>query len=78
MDIHMPVMDGFEATKKIRGFSRADAKSVPIIAMTADAYDQDVKNCMEAGMNAHVAKPIDTEVLYQQLDSLIHPDNSQN
>jgi CheY-like chemotaxis protein/nitrogen-specific signal transduction histidine kinase len=71
MDIHMPVMNGFEATKAIRGMSRNDAKKVPIIAMTADAYDQDVKNCMDAGMNSHVAKPIDPEYLYHELDALL-------
>lgn len=72
MDVHMPNMGGFEATKVIRSMDRKDAKIIPIIAMTADAYDQDVQNCMNAGMNAHVAKPIDTEHLYSVLNQLIH------
>ena len=58
MDIRMPVMNGFEATKVIRKMERPD-KDMPIIAMTADAFFEDVQKCMEAGMNAHVAKPID-------------------
>jgi signal transduction histidine kinase/CheY-like chemotaxis protein len=71
MDIHMPVLNGFEATQIIRAMERSDAAKIPIIAMTADAYDQDVKNCLDHGMNAHVAKPIDTEQLYSQLDQLL-------
>ncbi len=58
MDIRMPVMNGFEATRAIRKLGRSDS-DMPIIAMTADAFSEDVQKCMEAGMNAHVAKPID-------------------
>jgi CheY-like chemotaxis protein len=67
MDIHMPVMDGFEAARVIRSMKRADASSVPIIAMTADAFTEDVEKCLAAGMNAHLAKPIDPEKMVQVL-----------
>jgi PAS domain S-box-containing protein len=67
MDIRMPVMDGYEATKRIRALPRADAKTVPIIAMTADAFADDVKKCLQAGMNGHIAKPIDPKILYNEL-----------
>ena len=59
MDIRMPVMTGYEAAKAIRKLDREDAKIIPIIAMSADAFQDDVKKCLDAGMNAHVAKPID-------------------
>jgi two-component system sensor histidine kinase/response regulator len=59
MDIRMPVMDGYEAAEKIRGLSHADAASVPIIALTADAFPEDILRAREAGMTAHLAKPID-------------------
>ena len=69
MDIMMPVMDGMTATRTIRSLSRADAKTIPIIAMTANAFDEDAKKCIAAGMNAHLTKPIEidhvTEVLGQ-------------
>ena len=71
MDIRMPVMDGIEATKKIRALPRADAKTVPILAMTADAFADDVQRCREAGMNGHVAKPIDPQKLYELLQSAL-------
>ena len=58
MDIMMPVMDGLTATKTIRALDRADAKTIPIIAMTANAFEEDAKKCLAAGMNAHIAKPI--------------------
>jgi signal transduction histidine kinase/CheY-like chemotaxis protein len=67
MDMRMPVMDGLTATEKIRSLSRADSKLVPIIAMTANAYDEDVDNCLKAGMNEHLSKPIDSEILFQTL-----------
>lgn len=59
MDVQMPVMNGYEAVKAIRACSHPMAKSIPVIAMTADAFAEDIKNAMDAGMNAHVAKPID-------------------
>jgi len=61
MDVQMPVMNGYEATEKIRGLDRPDARSIPIIAMTADAFSDDVKRCLDSGMNAHTAKPINLE-----------------
>ncbi len=73
MDIQMPVMDGYQATREIRRLPRPDAKTVPIIAMTANAFAEDVKRCIEAGMNAHVPKPIDSELLFRTiLDVLRH------
>ncbi len=67
MDIRMPVMDGYEATRVIRTMNRKDAKTVPIIAMTADAFADDVQKCLNAGMNSHLAKPIEPGVLYETL-----------
>ncbi len=63
MDVQMPVMDGYEATNAIRSCSHPQARTVPIIAMTANAFSEDVKEALEAGMNAHLAKPIDMERL---------------
>lgn len=71
MDIRMPIMDGIEATKRIRALEREDAKHVPIIAMTANAYEEDRKHTAEAGMNAHLAKPIDPKQLFRTLDEFI-------
>lgn len=59
MDVQMPVMNGYEATRAIRGLKREDAANVPIIAMTANAFAEDVKDAVDAGMNAHIAKPVD-------------------
>jgi two-component system sensor histidine kinase/response regulator len=67
MDIQMPVMDGYEATQKIRALMRPDAKVVPIIAMTADAFAEAVERCKKCGMNEHVAKPIDPAALRKVL-----------
>lgn len=67
MDIRMPNMDGITAARMIRTLSRPDAKQIPIIAMTANAYDSDVKNCLDAGMNAHIAKPIEPKKLYETI-----------
>lgn len=67
MDIRMPVMDGLEAAKAIRALSRPDAKAVPIIAMTANAYDEDIEKSLAAGMNAHLAKPVAPSVLYASI-----------
>lgn len=72
MDIRMPVMGGLEASEKIRSLDRADAKTVPIIAMTANAFDEDVKNSLAVGMNAHLAKPINPHTLYQTLAEQIN------
>ena len=67
MDVRMPIMNGIEATREIRKLSRADAKEVPVIAMTADAFDEERRNTLEAGMNYHLSKPINPPVLYQIL-----------
>ncbi|MBQ7715009.1 MAG: response regulator [Clostridia bacterium] len=71
MDLRMPVMDGLTATREIRKLGRADAATVPIIALTANAFDSDVKQSFEAGMNAHLAKPADSDTLYATLKKLI-------
>ena len=67
MDIRMPVMNGLEASSAIRGLPRPDAREISIVAMTANAYDTDVKACLEAGMNAHISKPIDPEIMYNTI-----------
>jgi CheY-like chemotaxis protein len=71
MDIRMPVMDGLAAAKAIRKLNRPDAKTVPIIALTANAFQEDVQRSMQAGMNAHLSKPVEPEHLYQTLEELI-------
>ena len=71
MDIRMPVMDGLTACANIRRLSNADATAIPIIAMTANAFDDDVEKSRRAGMNAHLAKPIDAQRLYATLADLI-------
>lgn len=68
MDIRMPVMDGLCAARKIRSLSRADAKTVPIIAMTANAYAEDIEKSRQAGMDAHLAKPVEAGLLYTTID----------
>lgn len=67
MDLRMPVMNGFEATASIRAMERSDAKSIPIIAMTADAFTEDIIKCRESGMNSHVAKPLNMAELLRTL-----------
>ena len=67
MDLRMPVMSGLEAARAIRALERSDAKTIPIIAMTADAFAEDIQNCFDSGMNAHVAKPIDIDDLARLL-----------
>lgn len=71
MDVRMPVMDGLEATAAIRKLSHPDAKKIPIIAMTANAFDEDVQRSLQAGMNAHLSKPVEPEHLCQTLGDLI-------
>ena len=70
MDIRMPVMNGLEATKVIRGLKKG-YREIPIIAMTADAFSEDVQKCLEAGMNAHISKPIDIEIVKATLAKFI-------
>ena len=69
MDVQMPVMDGYEATRTIRASEHPDAKSIPILAMTANAFSEDVAAAVASGMNGHIAKPIDVSALYRLLDS---------
>ncbi len=71
MDMRMPEMDGLEATRAIRAMDRPDAASVPIIALTANAFDEDVQRSMQAGLNAHLSKPVEPDVLFEPLRSLI-------
>ena len=71
MDVRMPVMDGLDATRAIRELDRPDAKTVPIIAMTANVFDEDVERSLQAGMNAHLSKPIEPERLYETMAKLI-------
>ena len=63
MDVMMPVMDGLTATRAIRNLDRPDAKTIPIIAMTANAFAEDVEKCIAAGMDAHIAKPVEIETI---------------
>ena len=72
MDIQMPVMDGLTATKNIRkNTQRPDSRTVPIIAMTANAFDEDMKKSVESGMNGHIAKPIENKQLFSLLKQLL-------
>ncbi len=71
MDMRMPEMDGLEATQAIRALNRIDAKVVPIIALTANAFDEDVQRSLQAGLDAHLSKPVEPENLYETLESLI-------
>lgn len=70
MDVNMPVMNGYEATKKIRKLNRKDAKEIPILALTANAFDEDKKEAIDAGMDGHVAKPIEMKVLMKEVKKL--------
>ena len=72
MDIRMPEMDGLEAAAYIRAMNRSDAKTIPIIALTANAFDEDVQRSLQVGMNAHLTKPVEPDHLYQTLGELIY------
>ena len=74
--IRMPVMDGLTATEKIRQLNRPDATIIPIIAMTADTFSDDIQECIDAGMNAHLAKPINQETMFSTLMTYIGKDRS--
>ena len=78
MDLRMPVMDGLEAAAGIRALERPDAKRIPIIALTANAFEIDVENTTKAGMNAHLVKPIDSELLYATLEKWIRKTQEDN
>ena len=72
MDLRMPIMTGYEATQAIRALDRPDA-SLPIIAMTADAFSEDIQRCLDAGMNAHISKPIDLREVSRLLEKYLEP-----
>lgn len=72
MDVQMPVMNGYDATKAIRASEHPDAKTIPIIAMTANAFAEDIKNALDAGMNAHIAKPVDMALLEKVVKDLLN------
>ena len=71
MDMRMPEMDGLEATQAIRATNQADAKTIPIIALTANAFDEDVQRSMQAGLNAHLSKPVEPDLLFKTLEELL-------
>ena len=81
MDLRMPEMTGYEAAAAIRGLAREDAKRIPIIAVSADAFKDDIAKCLACGMNAHAAKPYDldelTELLCRYLPYTGHPNSLQ-
>ncbi len=78
MDVQMPVMNGYEATRKIRSSSHPEAKTIPIVAMTANTFAEDVRNAMDAGMNGHLAKPIDMEAVKNMVVKLIGTSDKNN
>ena len=71
MDMRMPVMDGLEATRIIRAMDREDASRIPIIALTANAFDEDVQRSLQAGLNAHLSKPVEPETLFETLEKYV-------
>jgi CheY-like chemotaxis protein len=73
MDVQMPEMDGYEATRRIRTIDHPQAKRIPIVAMTANVFREDVERCLEAGMNDHVGKPLDTGELVSKLRKFLPP-----
>ena len=72
MDLRMPEMDGLTATKKIRASNHPDAKTIPIIALTANAFESDIRDSLNSGMDAHLAKPADSDMLYGTLKKYIY------
>lgn len=76
MDINMPMMDGYEATRKIREIDNIQAKTVPIIAMTANVFKEDIDKCISSGMNDHTGKPINADELFDMLNRYLHTNNS--
>ena len=71
MDLQMPVMDGYQATERIRALQAPNAKTVPIIAMTANVFREDIEKCMKAGMNGHLGKPLDISEVLKQLEKYL-------
>jgi CheY-like chemotaxis protein len=71
MDIMMPVMNGLDATKAIRAMDREDCKTLPIVAMSANVFDDDLRKTVECGMNGHLSKPVEIDKLYQMLRDIL-------
>ena len=71
MDIQMPVMNGYEATKAIRGLQNPGLANIPIVAMTANAFSEDIQAARDAGMNSHIAKPIDVATMLATLEEIL-------
>lgn len=76
MDIQMPVMDGYEATRAIRALDRPDAASIPIIAVSANAFEEDMKKSREAGMNEHITKPFNKDKLEEILARYLYTEDN--
>ena len=76
MDVQMPVMNGLEATRALRSGANPLGRTIPIIAMTANAFSTDVQMCLDAGMDAHIAKPLDIELLERTLKNILAAKNS--
>ena len=72
MDVQMPVMNGYEAARQIRAMARADARTIPIFAITADAFAEDVEAAKQAGMNSHLAKPLDIPHMMREIQKYLH------
>ena len=72
MDIRMPIMNGYEATREIRSLPRKDVKNLPIIAMTANALEEDKEAAIKNGMNAHISKPLDMDIFMKVLRQYLH------
>lgn len=79
MDLRMPILDGLETARKLRGLNRRDAGAIPVIALTANAFESDIQQTIEAGMNAHLAKPVDADAMYDALKYYIsnRPDRKE-
>ena len=71
MDVRMPVMDGYEATREIRRLENKELADIPILAMTANAFEEDRREALQCGMNGHLAKPIDIKGLFEMLDTIL-------
>ena len=71
MDVQMPVMNGYEATRQIRALKRRDGMEVPILAMTANAFSEDVEKSLACGMNGHISKPIDLQEMFEKIEGAL-------
>ena len=76
MDVMMPVMNGLEATKEIRSIDRPDASTIPVIALTANSFSDDIEHCLAAGMNAHIAKPFNMDMIVETICEVVNPKRS--